>query len=60
MGLKVDDIPKLNRIFSRFKKPRKKDPDAIKKMVGCFKDLFPPGKSSVDLIREQREEMLKQ
>lgn len=60
MGLKVEDIEKLNKIFSRFKKPRKKDPDAIKKMVGCFKDLFPPDKSSVDIIREQREDMLKQ
>ncbi len=59
MGLNVEDIENLNRIFSRFKKPRKKDPDAIKKMVGCFKDLFPPDKTSVDIIREQREELLK-
>jgi hypothetical protein len=60
MGLKVDDIEKLSKIFKIYKKPKKNDPDAIKKMVGCFKDLFPEDKSSVDLIREQREEMLKQ
>lgn len=58
MGLKIEDIEKLNKIFSRFKKPSKKDPDAIKKMVGCFKDLLPPDKSSVDLIHEQRKEVL--
>lgn len=60
MGLNVEDIEKLNKIFSRFKKPRRKDPDAIKKQLGCFKHLFPTDKSSVDIIREQREEMLKQ
>ena len=60
MGLKVEDIEKLNKIFSRYKKPRKKDPDAIDKMVGCFKNLFPTDKSSVEIMREQRETMLKQ
>lgn len=36
----------------------KPDPDAkIEDMVGCFEDLFPKDKSSVDLIREERAKM---
>jgi hypothetical protein len=59
MGLKVEDIEKLSKIFAKFKKPRKKDPDTIEKMIGIFKDIFPPEKSSVDIIRELRDESLK-
>lgn len=59
MGLKVDDIEKLSKIFAIYKKPKKKDPDTIKKMIGIFKDAYPPDKSGVDIIRELRVESLK-
>ena len=60
MGLKVDDLNALSHAFARLKKPQKKDPDAVKKMLGRFKNLFPPEKSSVELMRELREQSLNQ
>lgn len=58
MGLKVDDLKALSDTFAHLKKPRKKDPDAVKKMLGRFKDMFPPEKSSVELIHELRKRSL--
>ena len=60
MGLKVDDLKTLSDAFAQLKKPRKKDLDAVKKMLGRFKNLFPPEKSSVELIRELRDQSLNQ
>jgi len=59
MGLKVEDLEKLSNTFTNLKKPRKKDPDAVKKMLGRFKDIFPPDKPSEEIIRELREKNLK-
>ncbi|MEW5945376.1 MAG: hypothetical protein AB1742_04180 [bacterium] len=34
------------------------DPNAkIEDVIGCFKDIFPKDKSSVELIREERAKM---
>lgn len=51
----MDDLKSLSDAFAGLKTPRKKDPDAVKKMLGRFKDLFPPEKTSVELIQELRD-----
>lgn len=58
MGLKVNDLQALSDAFAPLKKPRKKDPDAVKKMLGRFKKIFPPEKSSEELVREMREKTI--
>ena len=60
MSLKMDDLQKVMEILRRLEKKGRKDPAAIDRMEGCFADLFPKDKSSVDIIRDNREKMFKQ
>jgi hypothetical protein len=59
MALKMDDLKKVLKIMSRLEKKGKKDPADIDRMEGCFADFFPTNKSSVDIMREEREKMFK-
>jgi len=57
MSLKMEDARKILETFERLKKKGKRKLSAIDEMEGCFTDLFPKEKSSVDIIRENREKM---
>lgn len=59
MSLKMDELKKVLKIMERLEKKGKKDPTAIDRMEGCFADWFPKDKSSVDIIRENREKMFR-
>ena len=59
MSLKMDDIKRVLKTLEHLEKKGKKDPSDIDRMEGCFSDLFPKDKSSVEIIRKNREKMFR-
>ena len=59
MSIKIDDLKKMLDTLGHLEKKGKKKVSVIDDMEGCFADIFPKDKSSVDIIRENREKMFK-
>ena len=57
MSLKIEDIKKVLKTFEHLERKGKPKPSNIDKMEGCFSNLFPKNKSSVDVIRENRKKI---
>jgi|GEM_PF-2476246 len=54
MGLTVEDISRLHKLSKRLEPIREGGVEAVDRDVGVIEDLFPKGKSSVELIHEYR------
>ena len=59
MSLKISDMQKMLDTLGHLEKKGKKKVSDIDDMEGCFANLFPKDKTSVDIIRENREKQFK-
>ncbi|HOX27597.1 MAG TPA: hypothetical protein PLQ76_00435 [bacterium] len=57
MSLKIDDVKKVLATFEHLEKKGKAKLSDIDRMEGCFADLFPKDKSSVDIVKENRKKI---
>lgn len=58
MSLKIDDIKIVLDTLGHLESKGKKTVASVDRMEGCFTELFPKDKGSVDIIRDSRRKLL--